>query len=255
MRRLRKFSFTVFTFLFATIGVQAASMCDVSEVADLNREVVNIKGNFEEKEGTLDPTEFPPPDSVLSDGTEDEYVGTYNYFQISIVNLSERFYVEVSNDYNREVKTFYYSDAKDGVVTFDWENINAVTKFTIKIYSSDKTGCGGELYRTTTVTTPRRNEYYDYGICSVAEGYYLCDKYVTYPEVEFSTFIDRVTRYVDSKENENNPNGDNDSWIEKTGNFIGEHKVIFIVCGVALIIAMGVVVAVIVKKHRSSDEV
>lgn len=228
-------------------------MCDVSEIAELNREVVNIKGNYEEAEGVLDPSEYVIPDTIIGTPEESEFVGKYDYFKISIMNLNEKFYIEVTNDYNKDKLTFNYNDSKDGVVTFDWKNIDEITKFTVKIYASDKTGCRGELYRTYTITTPRINVYHGRAICEGIEEYYLCQKYVNYDEVDYNTFMERTSNYIKSLEEKNK--SDEDSWLDKTGNFVSEHKTAFIIGAVGLIIVAGVVVAVIMKKHRSSDEI
>ena len=61
------------------------------------------------------------------------YLDKYNYFKVSIINISENFYVEISNDYNRDKLVYQYKDTQDGVITFDWKNLDKVTTFTVKV--------------------------------------------------------------------------------------------------------------------------
>ncbi len=249
MCRFKKICFSLLAFLFmASDGKAASSMCEAKEIAELNREVVNIKGSFEEAEGELNPSEFPIPDEILGTEAEADYVGKYNYFKVSIINISENFYVEISNDYNRDKLVYQYKDTQDGVITFDWKNLDKVTTFTVKVYSSDQTNCPDELYRTITISLPRYNEFYDYTLCERASDYYLCEKYVDYGEVDFGTFVSNITRHIEQKEKEEEEEA-------KKEDFVSKHKTILIINGVIVVVITGVVVAVIIKKRRSSDNV
>ncbi|MEG1142375.1 MAG: hypothetical protein RSE41_08045 [Clostridia bacterium] len=254
---MKRFIISVFALVLSlsfSINVNATSKCDYKEQALLNSIVANIKASYEEKEGILDRNEYPVPDAVLGTPEEETYVGTYNYFGISILNLTSKFYVVVTNNVNEDTKTFNYSDSVEGVINFDLKNISKVTTFTIKVYSSNETRCANELYRTVYLTTPRLNVYYNYDLCDNAADYYLCKKYVTFPEVESGSFYTQIEKYLDEKNDvSEKPKDENEKWYQKAFNFIKEKKVIFIVSGVSLIVVSGVVIAVIVKKRRSSD--
>lgn len=253
MRKLKELLLAIFTFILATSTVGAAtSACEVKTVAQLNSEVANIKADYEEAEGILDPNYYTIPDAILGTEAEETYVGTYNYFKVSIVNITENFYVEVTNDVDDSVQTYTYADATDGVVTFNLESIEFVVNFTIKVYSTNQSGCSGELFRTLYLTTPRINPYYNYNICREAPDYYLCQKYVTFDEdVDFYSFVKKVQAYIDKKDEEKQTE-ENETWLEKTGHFISEHKVVFITGGVIILVGVGVAVVVIVRKRRSS---
>lgn len=251
MRRLKAMFLTVVTFMFATTFVNAASRCDATEAANLNREVVNIKASYEEAEGVLDPDEYLRPPAI--EGEEYDY--TYNYFKITIMNITENFYIEVTNDQNNQKLRFDYSDSEDGVVTFDWEGLSEVTNFTIKVYASNNTKCSGETYRTVYLTTPRYNSYYNYAICNEASDYYMCQKYVSFKDVDYYTFMESVNKYIEKKEQEDSEKEaeKNDNFLKKAGNFIAEHKTAFIVSGVVVVVVAGVAVTVIIRKRRSSE--
>ncbi|MDE6284319.1 MAG: hypothetical protein K2M17_01060 [Bacilli bacterium] len=248
MCRSRKIWFSVLAFFCATSFVEAASLCDPSEVASLNREVANIKAGYEEIEKKFDVEKNPLPDTVLDSEVEENYVGTYSIFKVFIINLSENFYIEVSNDYNHERYTYGYKDAKDGVVSFEWENLDKVTNFTIKVYTSDKTGCRDELIKTITVITPRLNEYYDYSLCKKVEEYSLCNKYVQYGEVDFQTFIKNITKHIENKEAAERKKEEDEDFVKKYG--------FALIVGAIVIVGITTgVVVVIVRKHRSSDKI
>ena len=72
--------------------------------------------------------------------------------KISIINLTEKFYLKITNDYNDEVWNYSYKDSQDGRINIEWDDLSEVTTFTIKIYSSEQTGCKGESYKTLYLT-------------------------------------------------------------------------------------------------------
>ncbi|MEG1648075.1 MAG: hypothetical protein RR325_04860 [Bacilli bacterium] len=254
MKYIKRLLFMLIITFFIS-NVDATSKCEYKEQAELNSMVANIKTSYEEKEGILDRNEYPIPDSILGTPEEETYVGKYNYFGVNIINLTNKFYIVVSNNVNQEIKTFNYSDAKEGIISFDWSELSIVTTFTLKVYSSNETNCDGELYRTIYLTTPRINEYYGYDLCEGANDYYLCQKYVTFNTVSFEAFEKQINDYKNEEKTNNDKNDkeNKDKWYVSVSNFVKEHKVIFIVSGVSLVVISGVVIAVIVKKRRSSD--
>lgn len=226
-------------FLFATTYVNASSKCSVDEIVELNHEVVNIKATYEEiEEEITDLDEYPLPDAVLGTPEEDEYVGYINYFKINLTNLGEKFYAVITNDYNREKITLKYKDIVDGVASFKWEHLDKVVNFTIKIYTSTKTGCEGELYRTMYLKTPRYNGYSEYGYCNNAKDYYLCQKYVTFDNISMGEFVQTLDKYYEKNKE-----------AEPEKSFFEKYKIAFIVGGV-LVVALGATGAFVIIKKR-----
>ncbi len=242
MCKFRKMLFASMAFLFTTSYVSAASLCSVEEVVELNREVVNIKANFEEMEGIKPKDEYDVPDAILGTPEEDNYVYKYNYFRINLTNLSDKFYAVITNDYNREKVTLKSSQAVDGLVGFDWKYLDKVTNFTIKIYATSKTNCEDELYRTLYLKTPRYNDNSSYAICSEATDHYLCQKYVMFKDVEYGFFWDTVNEYI----NKNNEEPDDESFFEK-------HKIAIIISVIVVIGAIGVATIYVIKKRRGNE--
>ena len=170
---------------------------------------------------------------------------------------TEKFYVEIQNDYDKKKTTYGYDDTTDEILSFDWENVyeNPVT-FTIKVYSSDKTGCEGELYRTITLKIPRYNTYSHETICAQYSDNELCKEWVMYNEIDFETFQSQINEYVDKEYQKLQANIGkeiNGSWWKKLKEFVSDNKYYFIGGGAVLIVAAGVAVVVIVKRKRSMD--
>lgn len=251
MCTFRRILFSGLVFLLSGNIVNAASRCDTTTTANLNREVVNIKANYEEKEREVTLTDDMQSDECLTTGNCTPLIE--NYFQVNILNLTENFYIEVINDVSKEKMTYTSANAVDGVVSFEWNNLLDVTTFTIKVYSSEATGCAGEAFRTLYVTLPRLNEFYDYSVCSLLPDYYLCQKYVSFDEVDFEVFskgIDKKLAEMADNSSDKDNDGNKDKWFDNTTDFIKEHKVAFIAGGIILVAAISVVVVVIIRKRR-----
>lgn len=215
------------------------AVCDYAAQAKLNSEAATVKAIYEEQLGKFDSS------YTCNDG-QSECEGYY-YFKISILNLSENFYVTVKGD-NNFSKTFNYSDVKDGIVSFDIKDIMDTHTFTFDVYSSSASSCPDKKTKTFYLTTPRYNEFYDYGFCQDNQDYYLCDKYVTFEKMETTEFMKKYDEYIDGKqkaEEEKNKN-----FFQKLGEFIKEHKEIFIGAGCTILVVGGVVVFLQVKKRK-----
>ena len=245
MGQLKKILFVLIISLFFCVNVKAESNCSNQEQAELNKIVANVKTSYEEGEATLDTEEYPLPDEVLSADNPSSYTSTYNYFKISITNITEKIYAVVSNDYNDEVLTFNSSNTTNGVALINWELIDRVTTFTIKIYANDLTGCSGELYKTLYITTPRFNEYFFYEACNDAPDFEMCQKYVTFKDVDLDTFMTKLDKYL-AKNKKKDEEKTKDSFFEK-------NKIEIIIGGTVLVAALGVGTFVLIRRKRSSE--
>lgn len=166
----------VFCFSFVSF-VNAA--CDYKETAELNQDASAIKITYDEaveyfytKDGS---------------GRVEE-----NYFKISIMNLTNKFYIiEKENKSNNE-NIIKYSTYNDGIATMDWKDLSKVTTLTFNVYASNLTGCKDKLIRTIYVTLPRYNSYYALEACSNISSS-LCDKYVMSEEIDYFDFLTRLS--------------------------------------------------------------
>ncbi len=228
----------IFIFLGLSLSfisnVHAASMCDYKEQVDLKKKAANIKREYE----------------VASEPIEAEEGETnIDIFRISILNLTEEFYAVVTNNINDDELTLTNKDAKDGIVTFDWKDISTMATFSIKIYTSDKTGCPDEAIKSLVLTTPRVNKFYNTSVCEGNEEFTLCQKYVTSKEITQQEFLNMFESYkkgkIDANGEEIKPE---EKPFDKVKKFISDYKW-YLTIGIAVVVlASGTII--IIKKNK-----
>lgn len=251
MRKIRIVVLVLVCFLACNLVVDAA--CSASDLSKLNQMAVNLKPSYEEAEGILDKDEYTPPDGITEDEIGD-YQEKYLYFNIHIANLTEDLYVVVTNDVDKEKRTYKYEDSKDGIVTFKWENIRAITNFTITVYSSEKTDCPNTKLTTLYLTTPRYNEYNGFQVCKENSDFYLCYKYLTIKNVGEEEFFRLLEQYQKGQINK-----DGENIVEEPAQdkgfikFVKDNKVLVIITVVAVLAIGGAVTVILVKKQRSKN--
>lgn len=229
--------------LFINIVSVNASACSYAEQAQLNKGAANIKIKYEEAQAELDPEYY-----ICS---EEPCYEEYDYFIISILNLTEEYYLEVTNNVTKDREIISYSDVRNGIAQFDWEYLSEVTTFTIDVYSSSETNCPREKYRKIYLTTPRINKYYSSAACVDKDDYYLCQKYVTFNDISFYDFYETIEEY--EKENENPKKSvDSQTFFDVILNFVLEHKTYFII-GTISALSIGVCIVYVVVKKRRKD--
>lgn len=249
MNNFKKTALLLLMLLAFASNVHAAT-CDTSEQAQLNSEVVNIKGYYEIKQRVMDKSEYIAPDGILGTDEESSYEAIVDYAQINILNLTENFYVEVSNDVNEEKTTYTYNDSDNGNLAISQNDMSEVVNYTIKVYTSSSTGCAKQLMRTIYVTVPRYNAYSEESICSGLDDYALCSEYVTTDSVSFEDFYNLAEAEQEKREEQEQK--ENEKWYEKVADYIKEHKTAFIIGGVAIIVIAGSTTAVIIIKRKRS---
>lgn len=240
---------SVFIFLCATSMVSAAS-CGYEERAKLNNETGNIRANYEIKERVDETASIP--DALLGTEEASTYVKMTDYFQINILNLTENVYVEVSNNVDKNIKIYNYADTTNGNISFERSDTNTLITYTIKVYASSNTGCRGTMLKTIKVALPRYNEYSEYDVCGSLPDYYLCQRYVTFKEVEFNEFYKNTTAKIEELKNGKKDNEENDKWYQKAGEFLEKHQVAFIIGGITLVVVAGGVTIIIIKRRKRS---
>lgn len=244
MKVNRFYTFIIALFLLVIPGVNASS-CSYEEQAQLNSSVAHIKVIYEEKEGVVDTSLYECQEE------DPDCVSKYNYFEISILNMTKDFYIVVTNNVDNETKTLTYADAVDGIIKFDWDGIMTVTTFTFKVMSSSSTNCVGDTYRTIYLTTPRKNLYHYYGQCQATPDFYMCDKYVTFDELDFYDFINKIEEYENKKASaEEEKQDETPSQIVK--DFFKENKITIIAVGGIVGVLLMVLVVTLIRKRKKS---
>lgn len=230
--------------LFAS-PVKAAT-CSYEERAELNSEISNITASYELLT-RFEPTENVP-DEILGTPEEENYQMEIDYFQINVLNLTENTYAVITNDYNSDRYIYNYEDTTNGNIALTWDNIMNIVEFTIEIYTSDNTTCEGTLLRTLTVRIPRYNSYARLAMCDSLNDYYLCQEYVTFDEISFGTFEERVRNEIERRETEALEEEKEENGIL---DFLSQHRTeIIIGVIIVIVIAGGTVVMIKIKRRR-----
>ena len=214
----------IIMFFIFTKSSFADSKCSYTEQAELLNKAANVKTSYEiatEKVSFID-----------GDATVD-------YFKIQIYNVTEEFKISIKNDYDNSTKSFSYSDSKDGVITYKWNNADKVTNCTMEVYASGKTNCSGEKFKTLYLQIPRFNEYYDRKVCETLTDFYLCQKYITSNLVTEERFFEQLDSYQKGKINNNGEEIDNRNIFDKAFDFIKDNKWYFL-GGIVLISGTGI---------------
>lgn len=237
---MRKYFTFLIMFIFCLTNVKAASVCDLTDQAKLREKANNVKVSSEVVENTI---------------IENSNEWPVEMFQINILNITPELYVKVTNNIDESVKTLTYNDAKDGVISFDWEDMFEITKFKIEIYSSDKTSCPNELYKTTYINIPRFNEYSEMEMCKENSDLSLCQKYVTWEELSENEFFNKLDKEIKKKEQQNNLEEETpEKPVSKNPvlTFLNNYK--WIIIGGAVILVGTYVGYVIIKKRKKHKD-
>jgi len=248
MKKFGRLLLVLVAVIFLQINVvNAASKCDYAEQVELNNAVANIKVSYEEaiEEIVYEADEF-------SEFGEDLVIKS-EYFKIIAYNLTEDLYLKITNDYNGEVKYITFNDSESGTAIYEWKNLDKVTDFTIRVYSSNKTNCPNEEYRVMYLTTPKKNTFVDSAQCTGNEDFYLCKKYITEEKnIDNATFYSELEKFKkdnqikqDALEEENNK-----SWQDNVVNFIKENKITIGIVSTLIVVGGVVTIIVVVKKQR-----
>ena len=227
--------------LFICLPVKAASNCNSVEQLELNEKAAEVKVSYE----------------LVNDKYTDENndVWDIEFFRVSILNLSEDLYIKVTNNITNEEKIYEYSDVKDGIITFDWDNVIKVAKFNFEIYTSDKTACPAEKLKTLNLNIPRFNQYYSMQMCNDSESK-LCEKYVTWNEMTENEFFDKLGKDLEEERIKNEQKSEEETKNPEVKNpvttFLNTYK--FYILAVVSLIILSYVGYVIYKKNKAKRE-
>lgn len=235
---MKKIITFIMLMLFLNIEVSAASLCSYQEQSVINSKAANVKASYE----------------IVSINHGNEEVGhREHYFTINITNVTEDFYVVVKNDLNNEEVTYKNSDAVDGIITIKWTDVLEVTNLNVQVYTSAKTNCPDERYKTFYLTLPRFNEYSGKISCVENPEFYLCKEFVTFDEIDETEFVDRMIQYKEKEtiaEKEPSIIEEEHTFMDKVFEFIDTYK--YLMIGGAAIIVLSIVMIhkIRTKKQR-----
>lgn len=224
--------------LFLIPQVYAEESCSYKDEADLREKASNIKADYEIKE------------EVISPGTSDTAPAIGYYFTISVTNITEEFYVEVTNNYNGDKKLLSYNEEDNGIATFDWKVSSKITDFTFKVYTTTGNKCNGIVLNTFHLITPRYNRFYE--MCSYEfPDYSLCQKFVTFKEMDLNTFDKSLVAYRESLKKAEEEKEKKKTFIGKIASFVDNYK--WVMLGVVVVTGAGTGTFLYFKKKKQRD--
>ncbi len=232
-----KLSFIVLCFFLLVLTTKAAE-CTNEEKAKLKKEAKEVKMVLTEKQEEMDPSTY-----FATDGYDGP--AYYYYFDVSLTNVTDNLFVEVSTDRDDTKITSVTNPPKNGIMTFKWDDIYKITKFTYTVIAKNSETCNGEVLYKGYATAPKYNYFAEAGICNGVEDYKYCNRFI-YEDVNSNEIYRNVKSYKQSLELEEAKKAN--SWKEKIKKFVKKHKVL-IIAGTSLIVVGGGTV-VILKQRR-----
>ena len=231
-----KLLFIVMCF-FLLVTTAKAAQCTNEEKVKLKKEASQVKMVLKEVEEEMDPSKY-----YLTDGY-DGPVYTY-YFDVSLTNITDDMFVEITNNKDGDKITNVTNPPKNGIISFNWDDIYEITKFTYTIYAKSGSTCAGEKLFVGNYTAPKYNYYAGATACNGVEDYKYCSKFI-YEDVNDNDIYKNIKNYKKAKQIEEEKKSN--SWTEKAKRFIKEHKVL-VIAGAAIIVGGGT--AVILKQRK-----
>ncbi len=232
---MKKF-FTFLLLLFSfVLNTQAASLCSYKDQVDLNQKAANIKSSLEITSKLVHFLDM------------DDYIDVYN---VSVLNLTDEFYVVVTNNVNDEKITLTSNDTSNNIASFEWQEMDKKVTFNFKVYTSSKTPCPDEVFKSFVATTSRYNDFSNMEVCKDIPEFSLCQKYIdTTNDLSETEFLKQVENYkkglIDNNGNEIEEN--NKSFL----NILTEYK--WVILSV-LLLSLGTIGIVCIYRKKKTRE-
>ena len=219
MKCIKYIIFTILILLTNIFIIDAS--CTEEEISNLKKEVEKIKITYKH----MGKVEY------------EEYTA-YNIFEVTVKNLTEDFYIKIT-ELEEEIKVFPTNgEGKLKIYNGSWN---------FYVYSNK---CDTKL-DTIKVVIPRFNEYSLDPLCEGIDGedFPLCGKYYEY-NVSYSNFKERVTYYRDThnikKEDINRENKNNNNYIEYLISYLLNYRLYIIIGLIAILL---ILIPIIVYKR------
>ena len=231
----RKFLFFIALLLSFSLSVKA-STCSDERIIELSSQANNVNVTYVGYDNVSEPYDNP-----LDDTQGD--VNVVPSFYIVIYNLTDQLNAVIKDDTTKKSTVVTSKDAKDGVIYVDAGAASSVKNFTVTIRSNNS-NCLNEILKTTTVTTPMFNKFYEYSLCEENPDFNMCQEYTftDYSNVRDKAFTEKVEEYKEQKKKEEN----NKKIFNRVLNFIVKYAWVFV--AIAVLAAVGVIYFIIKRK-------
>ncbi|MBO5476046.1 MAG: hypothetical protein J5982_06080 [Bacilli bacterium] len=249
--------------------------CSTDLIKKLSDEANKIKMSYKEKaieDGIYD---------VDDDSGENFYL--YDYvWNVTFDNVTDNFYLKITNDYDDTVKTITKDTLVDGKWEFDTIPDDDVVTYTISVISNPD-GCKEQTFRKFELKALIFNTWSATPKCKVYKDFKYCNRWIDEDTLTFDEFEYELAKYIKEHPEikEENPFGvdlpttttstnktnsknsttttskkfssssSKDNTTNKENNVIVKDNKIIYAIVIILIIIVGVVIVVLLKKKRS----
>ena len=246
------------------------SKCSTELIKKLSDEAKKIKMNYKEKAIQADLYE--------TDDDSGENFYTYDHvWNVTFDNVSDNFYLKITNDSNDTVKTITKDTLQDGKWSFDTEVDDDVVTYTISVISNPE-GCKEQVFRKFELKALIFNVWSNSSKCSVYKDFKYCQRWTDEDTVTIDKFESELAKYkkehpeikeknpfgvevptTTSSTNSTDKTNGNTKTTSKNNNDVTnkennkktiDNKVIYAGAAI-LVVIVGVVIVVLLKKKRS----
>lgn len=248
--------------------------CSNDLIKQLTKEAKKIEMEYKDK--TIR-SEFPIEEA---EEANDENLYSFQYvWTVFFKNMTDNFYLKITNDKTDEVKTITKDTLVDGKWQFDTEQTGEVITYTISVISNVD-NCNEQVFRKFELKALIYNAWHTFSKCSVFPEFKYCQKWTDenlislnkfnselkkykkqHPEIKdvnsFGVNPPTTTKAEDKSEQANEENKTTskkeDNSKEKNNKENKEEKNNYLVYGAVaiIVIAVGVVIVILLKKKRS----
>ena len=220
--------------------------CPNAERVRLNALANNVTADWEVRRDVRTEMEI---DREISESPIRVEITDYTFFG-KVFGVTQDLYIIVRNSVNNEIRAYSSGDARDGIITFNDLDENAIIRYTIEVYAS--TGDCYHLIRTLHLTIPMVNVFSTNAICEeeAAQSHYLCQEFLSV-EVNhgFRENLNLVRQYID---NNQTPESEEETSVPRTFfdivfDFLEKYSYFFIG---GIVIAVGVMIFVMIRRKR-----
>ena len=202
------------------LNTQAASLCSYKDQVDLNQKAANIKSSLEITSKLV------------------HFLDMDDYIDV------------VTNNVNDEKITLTSNDTTNNIASFEWQEMDKKVTFNFKVYTSSKTPCPDEVFKSFVATTSRYNDFSNMEVCKDIPEFSLCQKYIdTTNDLSETEFLKQVENYkkglIDNNGNEIEEN--NKSFL----NILTEYK--WVILSV-LLLSLGTIGIVCIYRKKKTRE-
>lgn len=245
--------------------------CSTDLIKKLSNEANKIKMSYKEK----------AIQAELYEVDDDSGENFYNYdyvWNVKFDNVTDNFYLKITNDSNDTVKTITKDTLVDGKWEFDTVHNDDVVTYTISVISNPE-GCKEQVFRKFELKALIFNIWSTSAKCSVYKDFKYCQRWTDEDTLTFDKFETELAKYkkehpeikdvnpfgvnpptttagtnkndktkstTTKKKESNSSSKDN----KENNKITKDNKIIYVAIAVLVIVA-GVVIVVLLKKKRS----